>query len=142
MKYWINTVSKDHVMAGVEGGFTQADHGKDTRLKKLAPGDYIVFYSPRTEYKGGEILRSFTAIGQIIDETPYRVKMKPGFEPWRRQVNFIECRETGIRDLIISLSFIKNKEKWGFPFRRGLFEIPRSDMEIIAHAMGVKLAGQ
>ena len=28
MKYWINVISKDHVLAGMEGGFTQATHGK------------------------------------------------------------------------------------------------------------------
>jgi hypothetical protein len=32
MRYWINTVSLEHVERGVEGGFTQADHGKNTRL--------------------------------------------------------------------------------------------------------------
>jgi hypothetical protein len=35
MKYWINTVSKDHVMVGKKGGFVQAGHGKKTPLKKL-----------------------------------------------------------------------------------------------------------
>ena len=89
MKYWVNTVSKNHIMIGVEGGFTQADHGKDTRLKKLNLGDYIVFYSPRSEIMEGEILQSFTAIGRIVDKIPYRVKMKPGFEPWRRKVNLL-----------------------------------------------------
>lgn len=49
MKFWINTISKNHVLKGVEGGFTQADHGKNTRLKALAKGDYIIFYSPKTE---------------------------------------------------------------------------------------------
>jgi hypothetical protein len=51
MRYWINTVSRDHVQTGVEGGFTQADHGKRTRLKRLERGDRIVFYSPRAEKK-------------------------------------------------------------------------------------------
>ena len=139
MKYWVNTVTKNHIMIGVEGGFTQADHGKDTRLKKLNLGDYIVFYSPRSEIREGEILQSFTAIGRIVDKIPYRVKMKPGFEPWRRKVNFINCRETSIRDLINSLNFIHNKKNWGLPFRHGLFEIGRADMEIIAKAMGVNL---
>ena len=32
---WINTVSRAHVRAAVEGGFTQADHGRPTRLERL-----------------------------------------------------------------------------------------------------------
>lgn len=53
MHYWINTVSRAHVLGGVEGGFTQADHGRNTRLRQLARGDWLVFYSPRTEFRGG-----------------------------------------------------------------------------------------
>jgi len=51
MKYWINTVSKGHVMVGVKGGFTQANHGRNNRIKQLEKGDLLVFYSPRTDYK-------------------------------------------------------------------------------------------
>ena len=47
MRYWINTASRDHVKGGVAGGFTQVDHGKDTRLKRMSKGDGIIFYSPR-----------------------------------------------------------------------------------------------
>ena len=43
-RYWINTMSRDHVMRGVEGGFTQANHGRPTALRKLQRGDVMVFY--------------------------------------------------------------------------------------------------
>lgn len=139
MRYWINTVSRNHVRVGVEGGFTQADHGKSTRLRKLERGDFIVFYSPRTAFRGGERLQAFTAIGRIIDKEPYQVEMKPDFHPWRRQVEFFESQEASIRPLIEELNFIKNKKQWGYPFRRWLFEVERSDFERIADAMNVKL---
>ena len=50
MRYWVNTVSRDHVQHGVDGGFTQAGHGKATGLKRMAKGDRIVFYclAPRS----------------------------------------------------------------------------------------------
>ncbi len=60
--YWINTISLEHVLTGVEGGFTQADHGKAITLKKLSMGDLIVFYSPRIHFRGGELLQKFTAV--------------------------------------------------------------------------------
>jgi hypothetical protein len=139
MRYWINTVSRSHVQLGVEGGFTQADHGKSTRLRSLAKGDLIVFYSPRTEFRGGEPLQAFTAIGRVVDEAPYQVTMRPDFHPWRRRVEFLESQEAPIRPLIGELSFIKDKKQWGYPFRRGLFEVERADFERIAAAMNVKL---
>lgn len=139
MKYWVNTVSKNHVLTGIEGGFTQADHGKNTRLKALAKGDYLVFYSPRTEYKGGVPLQAFTGIGRITDEVPYQVEMEPDFHPWRRKLQFVEHTEAPIRELIENLDFIKDKKHWGYPFRRGLFQVELCDFSVIANAMGVQI---
>jgi EVE domain len=136
MKYWINTISREHVQIGRQGGFTQADHGKKTRLSRLAKGDRIVFYSPRTAFRGGEALQRFTAVCEVADETPYQVEVSAGFRPWRRRVTFFACDEAPIAPLIGELSFIANKERWGFPFRRGLFEIGEADFETIVRAMG------
>ncbi|MFV9646866.1 MAG: EVE domain-containing protein [Desulfobacterales bacterium] len=142
MHYWINTVSRTHVQVGLEGGFTQADHGKSTRLRRLEKGDLIVFYSPRTEFRSGQPLQAFTAIGRIADNEPYQVKMRPDFHPWRRRVEFFECQESPIRPLIEELRFIKNKNHWGYPFRLGLFEVERKDFERIAEGMNVKLEAE
>ena len=139
MKYWINTVSRNHVMRGVEGGFTQANHGKPQKLKRLKADDWIVFYSPKKEFEGKELLQAFTAIGRIADDDLYQVEMRPGFTPWRRNVDFKKCHETSIRPLIGNLSFIKDISRWGFMFRFGLFEIPEQDFKLIAQAMGVSV---
>lgn len=138
MKYWINTISRNHVMRGVAGGFTQANHGKPQTLKKLKTGDWVIFYSPKVEYEGSEPLQAFTAIGQVADDNLYQVEMTPGFVSWRRNVDFKKCQETPIRPLIDSLSFIKEKTRWGYMFRFGMFEIPEQDFKLIAQAMGVK----
>ena len=135
MRYWVNTVSRSHVQIGVAGGFTQADHGKNSRLKRLSKGDAIVFYSPRTEFQAGEPLQHFTAIGEIVDEAPYQVEMTADFHPWRRRVKFLPSAEVPIHPLIEQLDFIRNKKIWGFIFRRGLFEIGESDFNAIARAM-------
>ncbi len=124
MRYWINTVSRSHVQTGIEGGFTQTEHGKESRLRRLAKGDQIVFYSPRTDQK-------FTAIGEVIDEAPYQEETG-----WRRRMKFATAQEAAIQPLIEQLEFIRNKKSWGFPFRRGFFEITESDFKTIASAMG------
>lgn len=135
MKCWVNTITAEHVRVGVEGGFTQTGHGKAAGLRRLNAGDWLVFYSPRTSLKGGEPLQAFTAIGRVADDDLYQVEMAPGFVPWRRNVDFVDCVETPIRPLIDALSFIKNKQRWGYVFRFGLFEIPQQDFELIKHAM-------
>ena len=135
MKYWINTISRDHVMRGVEGGFTQANHGKPTKLKRLKAGDWIVFYSPKTSYKDGEPLQAFTATGQIKDDELYQFEIAPDYVPWRRNVDFKKCKEVTIKPLIDDLSFIKDKTHWGYMFRFGLFEIPETDFQLIKNAM-------
>ena len=139
IQYWINTVSKDHVLRGLAGGFTQANHGKKTTLKRLNRGDYIVFYAPKTAYQGGEPLQKFVALGRVADAEPYQVTISPDFMPYRRKVDFINVKEADIRPLIPELSFITDPTRWGYMFRFGLFKIPQSDFEKIAACMGVDL---
>jgi len=135
MNYWVAVVSKDHMQRGVAGGFMQADHGKANRLKRLRAGDWVVFYSPKTAYAGGEPLQAFTAIGQVADDELYQVEMAPDFVPWRRNVTFYDCSAMPIRPLIGDLSFIQDKTHWGFRFRFGLFEVPEADFRLIKDAM-------
>ena len=139
MRYWANTISRDHVLAGVEGGFTQANHGRATGLRRLSAGDLIAFYSPRTSYPDGAPLRRFTAIGRVLDAQPYQVEMTPSFHRWRRRLHFLPAEEAPIEPLLDSLDFITDRRRWGMIFRRGLFEIGAEDFGRIARAMGARI---
>jgi hypothetical protein len=139
-KFWINTIAKEHVLRGAAGGFTQANHGKATILKRLHAGDWIVFYSSKTSYPDGEPYQKFTALGQVADEDLYQAEMAPDFHPWRRNVRFVSVNEATIQPLIPELSFITNKTHWGFMFRFGLFEIPKADFAAIVAAMNFDVA--
>ncbi len=132
---WVNTVSLEHVQVGVTGGFTQADHGRNTRLRQLHPGDRIVFYSPRTAMRSGKPVQQFTALGVIVGEEPYQVSISPEFHPWRLDVEFLPSEPADVRPLIGRLSFIGDTSRWGLPFRRGLFPITELDFRTIAEAM-------
>jgi hypothetical protein len=134
-RYWVNTISREHVLLGVEGGFTQAGHGKDTALRRLRRGDGIVFYSPRTAMGSGDPLQQFTAVGTVDDDEPFQVEQSPDFHPWRRRVVFEDVAAVPIRPLLPMLGFISDEQKWGLPFRRGLFEVPAGDFGVIAGAM-------
>lgn len=136
---WVNTISLSHVRRGVEGGFTQADHGRNTRLARLQAGDRIVFYSPRTDYPDGDPLQEFTACGVITGTDVYQVELSPDFHPWRRTVEFADCTPAPIRPLLGQLSFVPDGRNWGFTFRRGLFQVPEEDFDRIVAAMHADL---
>ena len=139
MRYWISTVSRDHVLAGMRGGFTQANHGRPHALRRLNRGDLIAFYSPRTSYPNGEPFRHFTAIARVLDDEPFQAEMTPEFHPWRRLAEPITSREAPVAPLIKDLTFIRDKARWGFVFRRGMFEIGEDDFRRIAVAMDARL---
>ncbi|GAB4226011.1 MAG: hypothetical protein Tsb0021_01560 [Chlamydiales bacterium] len=63
--------------------------------------------------------------------------MSPEFIPWRKNVNFEKSQEVEIKPLLDNLSFITDKKRWGFPFRRVCFEIAEPDFKLIARAMRV-----
>jgi hypothetical protein len=133
-RFWINTVSLDHVEAAIQGGFTQADHGAGTRLRQPRPGDEMVFYSPRTNLRGGKPVRQFTAWATITGDKPYQAHVSDDFRPWRLAVTFHACERVDAKPFVDQLSFVTDPAHWGLPFRRGLFHIPRRDfMTIIAH---------
>lgn len=129
--------SKDHVMHGVAGGFMQANHGKSSPLRRVVPGDWVIFYSPKQQFKGTEPCQAFTAVGQIKEGEVYTAVMAPDFEPARRDVDFEACEEVDIRPLIDQLNFIEDKQHWGYMFRFGFFEIKQPDCALIAANMGV-----
>jgi hypothetical protein len=137
--YWIGVVSRAHVQIGVKGGFIQINHGKKAPLQKLHADDYLIIYSPRTEYPDGEILQSFTAIGKIISGKVYQVEMTSDFKPYRLDVKFYKSHEAPIKPLIESLEFIKNKEHWGAVFRFGSIKISEKDFVLISKAMNYNI---
>ena len=132
---WVNVVSLDHVEAGVAGGFTQADHGKPDRLRRLSRGDRIALYSPWTRVRSGQPLQQLTALGTVVDDRPRPVDLPDGRSPWRLGVAFEDVTPADVHPLLPRLSFVTDLEHWGLAFRRGLFEVPATDMDLIAAAL-------
>ena len=134
-RYWIGVASKDHVSRGVAGGFCQLGHGKAQPLKRMSVGDWIIYYSPKELFEAATPCQKFTAIGEVVGAEVYQFEMSPGFVPHRRDIRFLQANDAPIRPLIEQLSFIKDKNKWGYVFRFGHLEIPKSDFDLIASMM-------
>ena len=134
--YWIGVASADHVRRGRSGGFMQLGHGKAAPLKRVKPGDRIVYYSPTATLGGKDKLQAFTAIGTVKDGEPYVFDMEKGFKPYRRDVTWAKAEETPIQPLLDQLEFTAGKANWGYQLRFGLFPISAADFRLIGAAMG------
>lgn len=134
-RYWIGVASKEHVKTGVAGGFCQLCHGKAQPLKRMAAGDWLIYYSAKEKFGEDALCQRFTAIGEVIGGKAYQYEMFPGFVPYRRDVRFLEAHDVPIRPLIGQLSFIQDKTHWGYAFRYGHLQIQQADFELIARAM-------
>jgi hypothetical protein len=74
-------------------------------------------------------------MGRVVDDQPYQVEMTSNFRPWRRRLQFLPAQEAAIEPLLDTLELIRDRRRWGFVFRRGLFEIGAADFRRIAAAM-------
>ncbi len=94
---WLAVASAEHVEIGRNGGFMQVNHGKATPLRRIQPGDRIVYYSPNRTYtpshaqRNKDRLQAFTAIGTVKNSKPYQADMGFGFKPFRREVAWHEA---------------------------------------------------
>ena len=138
-KNWIAVASAEHVRLGRKKGFMQVCHGKAAPLKRIHPGDGVVYYSPTAVFRGKDKLQSFTPIGIVKDGVPYEADMGGGFQPFRRDVDWCAAEEAPIKPLLDRLEFTSAKSNWGYQLRFGLFEICEHDTALIADAMGARL---
>lgn len=134
-KFWIVVASRDHVKRGMKDGITQACHGKASPLKRMCPGDYIVYYSGKEYIDKPQKCQQFTAIAKVKDDNVYQFQVSEDFCPYRRNVEFIDSKDISIIPLIHDLQFIQNKKSWGYPFRWGFLEIGEHDFNLISSYM-------
>lgn len=135
-RYWIGVASREHVQGGVAGGFCQLCHGKARPLGRMAPGDWLVYYSPKEIMGRPEPCQAFTALGRIVGTAVYPFAMSKDFVPHRRDVDFLPVTPAPIHPLLPQLDFIRDKRHWGYAFRFGHLEIGAEDFARIAQALG------
>lgn len=135
-RFWIAVASANHARRG-RAGFMQVNHGKAAPLRRIAPGDGVVYYSPTETFGGTDKLQAFTLIGRVKEGDIYIGEMGGDFTPFRRDVAYAEAKETPIAPLLEQLEFTRGRRNWGYQMRFGLFEISAADFATIAAAMGV-----
>ena len=134
VRYWMAVACAEHVRRGRTEGFAQVCHGKGGPLRRMNPGDGIVYYSPSQKVGEKDGFQSFTAIGTIRETEPYQVERVPGFAPYRRDIDWLDAAEQPIKPLLDWLDFTQVKN-WGYALRQGVIEIPAVDFEFLQHVM-------
>lgn len=81
-RYWVVVASRDHARRGVRGGFVMANHGRRAPVARMAVGDRVLVYSPRTAHPDGEPLRAITVVGEVTGDEPEPSEVIEG--GWRR----------------------------------------------------------
>lgn len=125
-KKWIGVVSKAHVLRGVDAGIAQVCHGKKSAISRLSAGDWLIYYSPKTQYPEGSKCQEFTALGQVKSGEVYQVDMGGGFKPYRLDIAYQSVTELPLIEVKEVLEFTSGKS-WGMKLRFGLFEIKYKD---------------
>ncbi len=138
---WIAVASAAHAQLGQRGGYMQVCHGKRGPLARLQAGDRITYYAPTLTMGGKDRCQCFVSIGLVQVGAPYAFDMGGGFVPHRRDVAYVAAQQASILPLINTFDFIQDRNRWGYPFRFGLFEIGTQDMRTIAQAMAADLRG-
>lgn len=136
---WIAVACAAHARRGcgdAAHGYMQVCHGKSGPLQRVAPGDRVAYYSPTVTMGGKDTLQRFVSIGIVKPGVAYQVDMGAGFVPFRRDVAYVPANEVSILPLLDALEFVKDRRRWGYPFRFGLFRVSEHDMALIAAAMG------
>lgn len=140
-KNWIAVASAEHARLGRDAprGFMQVGHGKLAPLKRIKADDRVAYYSPTAVYGVKDELQSFVSIGIVQAGEPYAFDMGGGFVPYRRDLVYLPAQEAAIAPLLDDFEFIENRQRWGYKFRFGLFDVSDNDMRLIAQAMGANL---
>lgn len=137
-KNWIAVACAAHARRGCASagqGYMQVCHGKSAPLRRVAPGDRVVYYSPTVTMGGKDKLQAFVSIGLVEQGVVYPFDMGGGFVPFRRDVAYVPALEAPIAPLLDALEFVEDRSRWGYKFRFGLFAVSDADMLRIAHAM-------
>ena len=137
MKNWIAVASADHARRGcaTPAGYMQVCHGKLAPIRRVQPGDRVAYYAPTVTMGGKDTCQSFVSIGIVQPGQPYPFDMGGGFVPFRRDVAYVAAQEASILPLLDDFEFVENRQRWGYKFRFGLFEVSDHDMRLIAQAM-------
>src|SRR5262249_6421920 len=96
---WVIVAALEHARRGLVEGFVMANHGKKAPLARMAVGDRVLVYSPRTDFPAGAPFRAIAIVGAITGAEPEPSAVIPGGFRRRADLREIEpLRLEQVRD--------------------------------------------
>jgi len=136
---WIAVAWDEHLRLGRSNGFMQVSHGKSAPLRRVEPGDRVVFYSPTDAFRGKDKLQSFTAIGVVKEGRSISSRHGRRILPVPSGCHLANGRGDTDPDACRAAGVHEGNRNWGYQLRSGLAEISELDMLRIVRAMGASL---
>ena len=135
-RYFLCTASLDHSKDAQEREICFLGTSEDVAAD-ADDGDGVVIYTPTTEYKSGDPVQQFTAIGRIKGDEIVSDPVDSD-RIYARRVDYrVSATRADVRPLLDELEFVGDADNWGVYFRNPKREIPESDWCKIAEAMGL-----
>lgn len=133
-RYWIGVAHARQVGIIREKGLVAFSRGQKAPAAKMAVGDQVIYYAPRTDFEG-DVVQAFIALATVTGQAPFEAPLMGETTVWVREAAYDKAGEAPIRPMIPDLTFIRKPSHWGMAFRRSHFEIPKADFARIARAM-------
>lgn len=116
----------------VEDGFCLLAHGKEAPLRRMTPGDHILYNAPHKEMGAGEVVRAFVALGTILAEKPAAALIQAGAgRHWPAPMVWLQSFEERQESIVMSRPplppFTPETAAQKGPHGRGCVEQPRSE---------------
>ena len=134
MAYVIGVANKAQVGIARQGGFVAFSHGREAAVRRLAAGDRVIYYAPRSDFDGDPV-QAFVALAEVTGDAAHERPFGDHGLGWVRDARFEPVTEAPVRPLLDRLSFVRDKSRWGMAFRQGKFAIGAADYRLIAEAM-------
>lgn len=140
--FWIVRTTLDVYSASVVTKRIGANSSTVSRLRKIADGDYGVFYVSTHTLQGSskricELRQPFTVVGPLEDVLIH-VSTLPSGKDLKHSLPIQLLRykkPRKIEDLIGSLEFIKKKNSWGSYLMQAFIRISREDFQHISRSL-------
>jgi hypothetical protein len=152
VRYWVGVMAKDQVTEAIQKGYCEFCNGSKIPFKNVHPNSWFIYYSPGTKplqllreegSDKGEVVRAFTAIGQVLPGDPYSIDLGNDNIVYRRRARYVSnTTDAPFLTIMDDLSFtvkINRRGTWGVTFRKGLINILKSDFYKICEAMNIDM---
>ncbi len=134
MAYLIGVVHRAQAEMARSFGVVAFSHGREAPVRRLAQGDRVILYAPKTDFEGAPV-QAFVAHATVTGAAPYEKAWDGEITAWVRDAAYDAVTEVPVRPFLDALSFVRDPKHWGMAFRQGKFEIPEADYRLIAGAL-------